>query len=375
MKTFSGDLIWFETGYSRAEVIRRAQYLRPAYSFRYHFGYSNLMFLAAGEIIPVVSEMSWGQYIHAKLLRPLGMNRTYLHLENFQDDPNVAMPHHVDILDEKTHVLSYMGWDNVAPAGALNSSAMDLSRWVRFQLNMGQWNGEQMVSSGNLWETRKMHTARPLDIGNRRFWPSMHFNGYGLGWKLCDYHGWKVIGHEGGSDGMLTRVVMVPEENFGFVILTNSINALTLALEYYILDQYYQGKSYDWSAIYLENSIMGLQRIEKDWEEYLASADRSLKPSRKLRKYCGIYGGDLYGDVELSLDKGSLVLDFLPAQRLIGDLEPFTKDTFLIRLRDMPSFPQGTVKFYLDDQGNISELVVDIPNPDFDFTELELKRQ
>ncbi len=375
LKTFSGDLLWFETEYSREEVIRRAQYLKPAYGFRYHFGYSNLMYLAAGELMPAACDMNWDKYIYTKLLRPLGMNRTYLKLADFEDDPNVAMPHHVDLLRGEVHVLPYMRWDNIAPAGALNSSAMDLTRWIRFHLAMGLWEDEQLVSRENLWETRKMHTVRPIDQGSTRIWPSRHFSGYGLGWDLYDYHGWKVIGHEGGSDGMLSRLVMIPEENFGYIILCNSLSALTIGLEYYILDQYYQGKSYDWSAIYLENSIVGLEQQKNEWEEYLASADRSLKPSKKLKKYRGIYGGDLYGNVELSLDKGKLVLDFLPAPRLIGDLEPFSKDTFLIRLRDMPFLPQGTVKFYIDDKGEVSELVIDIPSPDFDFMELDLTKQ
>ena len=375
LKTFSGDLLWYETEYSRTEVLRRARYLEPSYGFRYRYGYSNLMFLAAGEVIPVVSQISWDNFISTKLLKPLGMNRTFLQPGEFKDDSNVAMPHHIDLLEEEIQVLPYMTWDNVAPAGAINSSALDLSRWIRFQLNMGLWNGEQLVSSENLWETRKIHSVRPLDMGNSRIWPSMHFSGYGLGWKLYDYHGRKVIFHEGGSDGMLTRVVMVPEENFGFVILTNSINALTIALEYYILDQYYNGRSYDWSAIYLKSSITGMEQVKQDWEDYLSSADRSIKPSKKLKNYQGIYGGNLYGNVKVSLKKGRLVLNFLPSPKLIGDMEPFTGDTFLIRLRNVPSLPQGIVKFLLNENGEVSELIVDIPNPDFDFTELELFRQ
>ncbi|MFC2115799.1 serine hydrolase [Bacteroidota bacterium] len=375
LKTFSGDLLWFETDYSRDELLRRVQFLEPSYSFRYNFGYSNLMYLAAGEIIPVVSEMSWDKYIDTKLLQPLGMNRTYLKYSDLEMDPNFAMPHHVNLLDKETYVLPYWNLDNIAPAFAINSCAMDMSRWIRFQLRMGLWDDEQLVSMENLWETRKMHTARPVEMGDSRFWPSRHFNGYGLGWDIYDYHGWKVVGHEGGTDGMLSRLVMVPEENFGYVILTNSMSALTIGLEYFILDQYYQGKSYDWSAIYLENSNMGLVQQKSDWEEYLESADRSLKPSKKLKEYQGIYGGDLYGDLEVSLHKGSLVLDFLPAPGLIGDLESFSADTFLIRMRDKPALPLGTVKFLLDERGEVSELVIDIPSPDFDFTELKLNKR
>ncbi len=375
LETFSGDLTWFETDYSREELVYRIRYLEPAYGFRYRFGYSNLMYLAAGEIIPRAGNMSWDDYIDSSILQPLGMDRTFLRQVDFRDEPNIAMPHHVDLLDDHTYVLPFLKLEQIAPALGMSSSVMDIASWIRFQLHMGNWNDTQLVSPENLWETREMHTVRPLDMGSSRVWPSRHFTGYGLGWELFDYHGWKVIGHEGGTDGMLSRLVIVPQENFGFIILTNSISALPVGLEYFILDQYYQGQSYDWSSIYLRNSKFILGNIRQEWEAYLANADRTLDPSKDIEEYTGVYSCDLYGDVNVSLESETLVLDFLPSARLIGDLEPFSKDTFLINLRDMPFLPQGTVKFHLDGDGKVSGLEVDIPNPDLDFTELNLKKR
>ncbi|MEI2420504.1 serine hydrolase domain-containing protein, partial [Arthrospira platensis SPKY2] len=40
LETFSGDLLWYGTVYSREEVIRRASHLKPAFGFRERFGYS-----------------------------------------------------------------------------------------------------------------------------------------------------------------------------------------------------------------------------------------------------------------------------------------------------------------------------------------------
>ena len=44
LATFSGDLLWYGTGYSRDEVIERARFLEPVYGFRERFGYSNILF-------------------------------------------------------------------------------------------------------------------------------------------------------------------------------------------------------------------------------------------------------------------------------------------------------------------------------------------
>jgi CubicO group peptidase (beta-lactamase class C family) len=80
LKTFSGDLIWYGTTYSRKEVIERARYLKPTYGFRSNYGYSNIMFLTAGEIIPVVTGKSWDEFIKENFFEPLGMkNNQYQH--------------------------------------------------------------------------------------------------------------------------------------------------------------------------------------------------------------------------------------------------------------------------------------------------------
>ena len=57
-------------------------------------------------------------------------------------------------------------------------------------------------------------------------WPSTFFRAYGLGWQLSNYHGKKIIGHSGGYDGMISYTCLVPEEDLGFVILTNKNSSL-----------------------------------------------------------------------------------------------------------------------------------------------------
>ena len=318
--------------------------------------------------------ISWDDFIRERLLKPLDMNSTFITLEELVGELNVAQPHFVDLLDGTISILPYLNWDNIAPAAALNSTASDMATWIRFQLRLGELNGRQIASRENLWETRKMHTIRPVDMQSTNLWASKHFEGYGLGWQLLDYHGCKVIGHGGSSDGMLSRVTIIPEENLGFVILSNSISALPASLSYYILDKYFTGSSDDWSGLYLQNSLQNMKMEREKWDEYKSSADPDITPSLRLKEYCGVYGGDLYGKAEVLLHKGHLVLDFLPSPKLIGDLSILEGDTFLIKLRDNPFLPEGTVKFLLDESGRISELLVDIPNPDFDFTELEFKR-
>ena len=74
--TFSGDVIWYKSELSAEEVIKRAKYVPQAYGFRDGYGYSNLMFITAGEVIKAVTGQEWHEYVKETFFMPLGMDRT-----------------------------------------------------------------------------------------------------------------------------------------------------------------------------------------------------------------------------------------------------------------------------------------------------------
>ena len=129
LETFSGDLIWYGSNYSAQEVIERAQYLKPVYGFREHFGYSNILFLTAGEIIAKVSGMSWVEFIEERFLIPLEMNRTKTSTNDLTKMKNLSAPHNI-LDDDKIIAIPYLNWDNIAPAGSMFSSATDMAKWL-----------------------------------------------------------------------------------------------------------------------------------------------------------------------------------------------------------------------------------------------------
>src|SRR5580698_1071490 len=74
-----GDLLfWPTTTYTREEIIYRLRFMKPASSFRSGFAYDNLMYIAAGQIIPAVTGSTWESYVRSRILDPLGMRTTTL---------------------------------------------------------------------------------------------------------------------------------------------------------------------------------------------------------------------------------------------------------------------------------------------------------
>lgn len=369
--TFAGDLVWYGTTYSRKEIIERARYIKPTYGFRAHYGYSNIMFLTAGEIIPAVRGKSWDDFIKENFFEPLKMSSTNTSIQDFTKNDDIAMPHHVEPGKEPVPI-NYVNWDNIAPAGAINSCVSDLSNWIRMQLNDGKFEGKQILSKKQIRIIRSPQIMKTISKWSEETYPSKHFSAYGLAWDLFDYHGRKIINHGGGADGMISKTVLVPEEDLGFVILTNSINYLPTALMYYILDDYFDVEEKDWSSVYYGFYTSGIKRENERIAKAEAERNKNSKPSLVLQGYTGTYRSDLYGDVEVKSENGKLVVYFVPTPMFVGDLEHWQYNTFSIKLRKIYSLPKGTVNFILNDKGSVTQMEIDIPNPDFDFTELKL---
>ena len=56
-----------------------------------------------------------------------------------------------------------------------------------------------------------------------------------------------------------------------------------------------------------------------------------------------------------------------------SDLTAFDTDTMLVEFTKVPSLPQGKAHFYTKD-GDVEYLIIDVPNPDFDFTEFKFMK-
>ena len=372
--TFSGDLLWYGTPYSAEEVVRRARYLPQAYPFRSGYGYSNLMFVAAGEVLRAVSGQDWHDYVEINFLAPLGMGRSVTSVNDLVEKDNVATPHKYRA--GETLPLEWYNWDAMGAAGGIISSAHDMARWLLAQLAGGTLGGRRLFSADRQREMWTVHNPMAVSAAYQSRYPSTHFRGYGMGWSLSDYRGRKIASHGGGYDGMYSQVALVPEEGLGVVVLTNGMTDLAGSLVYRVLDAYLGGEARDWAAEALPRWQEARVAFEARQEAFEKNRISGTRPSLALARYAGTYGGDLYGDATVSVEEGDLVLRLLPNPDLVADLEHLHYDTFLIRWRkELAWFGKGAATFVLDGEGRPEELKLDVPNDDLWFHELELKRR
>jgi CubicO group peptidase (beta-lactamase class C family) len=372
--TFSGDLLWYGTPYGREEILRRARFLEPAADFRAGYRYNNLMFIAAGEVVARVSGQSWDAFVKHRIFDPLGMRDSVTSVRALEGRTNKATPHGPTYGPPRP--FPWYSWDGAAAAAGVISSANDMAKWLLLQLGRGTAGGGTIFSDAASRQMWTPHVSFTIDRASAERFPSTHFRGYGLGWSLSDYRGRLVAEHGGAYDGMYSQVVLVPEEQLGIVVLTNSMTSIGSALKYVIVDRFLGGSERDWSAEMLERS----RRRAATHAEELARTERArlpdTTPSLPLASYAGTYPSDLYGPASVTLENGGLVLRLLPNPDLVADLTHWHLDTFHLRWRrDFPWFADGKVQFELDNQARVTGMKLDVPNEDFWFHEPQFKRQ
>jgi CubicO group peptidase (beta-lactamase class C family) len=364
-ETFDGDLLWYGTDYTREEVLKRFRYRKNTYGFRREFGYSNLMFIAAGEMLESVTGESWDDFVKKNIFEPLGMNSTTTTNSGFNPDMDIALPH----LDGKP--VDFIRYDNIGPAGSINSSVDDMLKWIELWLNKGVYNGDTVFSL-NVYNTTTMpHTN--LKWRDEEVKGGTHFYSYGLGWFMNDYDGVKVLQHGGGLPGFHSKVVLIPSENVGFVILSNQLSGLVEALYHKLLDFNLDIKNpKDWAAIYLKRKHAQDAQGEISQHTNTVIIDtESGNPSLTLDNYTGVYEDEMYGKAEVSLKKGKLHLSLLPAKELLsGDLEHFRFDTFKFRFNDRFLKP-GKLTFYINEEAEPEYFTINLDSDDFLFGKLK----
>lgn len=268
------DLGWITGKLTREEIIRVAGEAKPSAKLREKFLYQNVMFLAAGEIVSKVENQKWEKFVPERIFKPLGMMNSTMSLKEMQEAKDFSFGYDYNFDTKETRRLPLRDINEIAPAGAINSSANDMTKWLKFILNRGAVNGKRLVSEKGFDEWTKVQ----MNIA-----PNGKF-GYGLGWFIQDWNGSKVVQHGGNIDGFNALVAAIPEKKLGFVMLTN-----------------------------VSGSSLGSELMPIVWENILGKKDAatvSPAPSAMsdLEKEAGKYRFESAGfDIDVQMQNGKLV--------------------------------------------------------------------
>ena len=292
--TFQSDFLNWNTVRPRKELIANMVNVVPKYGLREQYGYCNLGFLTAGEIIPAVSDTSWDDYLKFHYFIPLGMNNTHTRYSEFKSEANASKAY--TLVNDKITELIPANVDNLGPAGSVVSSVNDMSKWIIMQLANGKYNGKQVVPALVIQKTRHSNTIVGDGAGKGN-----NFETYGLGWFLKDEGGKKVVEHDGGANGFLSKTVLIPEENTGFVILTNSdAQYLFEALGKILIREITGQKYYDYSPYYFTGFSMNTKVENEKVEGWRKKVEGYKAKPEDYKKLEGTYSNKVYGKITIT---------------------------------------------------------------------------
>lgn len=375
----AGDLLyWPTTDYTTREVVQRLRHVPLKGSFRDRYAYDNILYAVAQLVIEQASGQSFEAFLQSRIFTPLGMDETRYNSDALEPGDRVATGYALaDFKDLQP--APRLTWHNASGAGGLYASAHDMAKWMRLQLA----GGEYRDAEGNpktLFDKATQHQMWSVvtPMGTAPSWlpgaPEMivaraKFSGYGQGWMLSDYRGQKLVWHTGGWPGMVSRLTLVPDRNLGVVVLTNAelggaFNAVTLR----VLDAYLDAPKTDWNAAYGAVLAKSRQSADDSWAKHEAARAKRSTPSLPPNVYAGTWRDPWYGDIAIAQENGRLRMRFSRTASLVGTLEHWQHDTFLVRWDERWLNADAFVTFALDADGKPREARMQAVSPNTDFS-------
>jgi hypothetical protein len=195
-----------------------------------------------------------------------------------------------------------------------------------------------------------------------------NFAAYGLGWVLRDYHGRKLVAHTGGVSGFVSRVMLVPEENLGVVILTNAEEGGAFdSILFHVLDHYLALPPADWIATFKATDDADQKEAEEVIKKQNAGRAADSKPSLPLEKYAGVYTDPWYGPASIRFENRKLTFTMDHTPSAVADLQHWQYDTFKAHWRER-TIEDAFVTFALNPDGSIHHFTMVAVSPLADFS-------
>lgn len=301
---------------SRAEFVRRLRYLKPNVPFRAKAQYSNVMYILIGHIAECVTGKSWEELVRERIFAPLGMSESSCTMKGLLSSSDYAQPY--GIRNGELYPMTFWDVGLAGPAASVNSSAVDMAKWLSLQMNGGVGNGRRLIEPETFREMHRPQSVLPDSSGAAEGLSSC--SQYGFGWRIGQYRGLEIQKHRGEIEGFSSIQAYLPERNIGAVLLTN-------------LHAY--GGPFLYTVLYtIFDRLLGLPQI--DWRKKFHPADgcspfapqldvRDLLPGPPVAgtspahcptDYTGVFRNGGYGDIAITFAGKGLHLRFRDSRDL-----------------------------------------------------------
>jgi len=246
-----------------------------------------------------------------------------------------------------------------------------MAKWLKVMLAEGQLADGSRLFSAATWRqlstpvTPQPNGPPPPELPALR----SNFRSYALGLEVRDFRGHLVLTHTGGLPGYVSRVLLVPDLKLGVAVLTSQESSETFnAIAYGVADAYIGEPRSQWLEGYRTIAARNAAGLAQAEQKTASARDAASKPSLPVAGYARTYRDAWYGDIAIAAEAGRLVMRFTKTPSLVGDLEHWQYDTFVVRWRDRELRADAFVTFALNPDGTIDQAKMQAVSPSTDFS-------
>ncbi|XP_019626516.1 PREDICTED: uncharacterized protein LOC109471609 [Branchiostoma belcheri] len=302
--------------YDRSELARRMRYLRQIYPFRTVWHYNNDLYTLAGHVAEKLTGKSWEALLRERVLGPLGMDDT-VYLEDVLDDESFSNLAQTYLTYNRTGQSVAYSHDEFRPitlhnpAGGVVSNALDMARYMNFQLSGGKNAAGRLVAPEDTlrhthvaeftssFDPDKLEPDWPVEAGTEQ--------GYGLAWFVGTYRGYRRLQHSGFVAGYVSLLSLYPAASGGVFTSVNGPNSFTddAAIDVHDMIHALVGDIVTGKAHWLNDTIACT--YPEPWltrPKYNSTVPPEISDNfpRDKRDYEGVYGNRAAGNLTISLN-------------------------------------------------------------------------
>lgn len=209
--------------------------------------YSNMGYNLLGYIVEKVSGQTYEAYVEDHIMKPLAMQNASIRVSSkeyatgylFEDGDFMEQP---------------LAYQYTSGSSGVLATAKDMERFLSMNLQGGTCQNTEILKPET---TQMMH--------DKQFANAEVFDGMGFGWVRTHFGKVSVLKHEGALPGYATTMMLLPKENIGIYVATNSLSGICFDFEEAFMKYFYGEEATEGRRTVQEQA----QYQQKDWEKYL----------------------------------------------------------------------------------------------------------
>jgi CubicO group peptidase (beta-lactamase class C family) len=360
------DTIWYKSDFTRRDLYERLRHLEPSQPMRQTFLYNNMMYAGAGYVIELLSGKTWEDFVRERLFLPLGMTSSVFSIDDVMNQPDHGVPF-TERRDsfELYAIPFYREQVGVGPAGSINSSLEDLSKWLVALMNDGKASGKAVIPASVLKQTLAPAIALPNVQLESRGYRELLNPAYGTGRFVASYRGHLVTYHGGDINGFHSQVTMMPYDGIGVIVLVIGDHCASLynVVPYNVYERLLGMSETPWSERQLKVRLKGKEAGKQARSKAGGEQVAGTRPAHPLDDYTGEFEHAAYGVVTIAREGEGLLFDF---HKIRLPLSHFHYERF-----DTPDDEQDgkwSVNFSTNPQGEVHAAVMSLDEAEVSFT-------